>query len=295
MDIKEQEVKPRSFTNLNRYMKAAMSSWGDTNIKQIGYAEIEDFLFSQKVSDKTRSNIKSCLHTFWTWLRKRRVITLQQFPEFPEIKFNLGFRKIIDKDTQEKIIDEVKRISYHRNPKIWLGIKWLATYVSIRPGELLKMTERDIDTKLGYFIVLHTKEGKEKLVPMIEEDKELIESMPTGLPHLSFFRHGRGVSGVKPGQPFGEKYLYKWWKKACSNLGIDGIDLYGGTRHSTVTALRKQFSPEQIKAGTMHSTNKAFDRYLQVQTDDALSIYEASRSGKRMANKNGNRKLSKLP
>jgi hypothetical protein len=71
--------------------------------------------------------------------------------------------------------------------------------------------------------------------------------------------------------------LYKWWKKACANLGVEGIDLYGGTRHSTVTALRKDFSPEQIKAGTMHSTNKAFDRYLQIQTDDALSIYEASR------------------
>lgn len=201
LQVKVQEVKPRSFSNLKRYMKAAIDERGNKNIKDIGYAEIQDFLFSQNVSDKTRANIKSCLHTFWTWLRKRRLITLQQFPEFPEIKFTLGFRNIIDKATQEKIIDEVKRISYHRNPKIWLGVKWLATYIAIHPGELLKMTERDIDTRLGYFIVLHTKEGKE-------------------------------------------------------------------------------FSPEQIKAGTMHSTNKAFDRYLQVQTDDALSIYAASRNGK---------------
>ena len=73
------------------------------------------------------------------------------------------------------------------------------------------------------------------------------------------------------------------------------MDLYGGTRHSKVTALRKQFSPEQIKAGTMHSTNKAFDRYLQIQTDDALSIYEASLGGKRVENKNGKKKVSILP
>jgi len=26
---------------------------------------------------------------------------------------------------------------------------------------------------------------------------------------------------------FGQRYLYKWWKKACKNLKIDGIDLYG--------------------------------------------------------------------
>ncbi len=282
--IKEQEVKPRSFSNLNRYMLNAIGAWEQTNIKRIGYAEIEDFLYSQKVSDKTRSNIKSCLHTFWTWLRKRKIITLHQFPEFPEIKYNLGFRKIIDKETQGMIIDEIKRISYHRNPKIWLGVKWLATYISIRPGELLKMLERDVDTKLGYFLVLHTKEGKEKLVPMLDEDKELIREMPIGFPKLSFFRHISGKGGVKVGQPFGNKYLYKWWKKACSNLGIEGIDLYGGTRHSTVTVLRKEFSPEQIKAGTMHSTNKAFDRYLQIQSDDALPIYQASRGGKPVVN-----------
>ncbi len=283
--IKGEEVKPRSFANLNRYMKAAIDAWGETNIKQIGYGEIEDFLFSQKVSDKTKSNIKSCLHSFWSWLRKRKVITLAQFPEFPEIKYNLSFRKIIDNETQEAIIEEVKRISYQKNPRIWLGIKWLATYVAIRPGELLQMNEGDIDTRLGYFIVLHTKEGKEKLVPILPEDIEFINSLPAGLPAIPFFRHTSGKGGVKAGQRFGNRYLYKWWKKACSNLGIEGVDLYGGTRHSTVTALRKQFSPEQIKAGTMHSTNKAFDRYLQIQTDDALSIYEATRSGKPVANK----------
>jgi len=71
--------------------------------------------------------------------------------------------------------------------------------------------------------------------------------------------------------------------------------LYGGTRHSTVTALGKEFPPEQIKAGTMHSTKKAFDRYLQIQADDAVSIYKASRGGKPMANKNGKLKISNLP
>ncbi len=35
----------------------------------------------------------------------------------------------------------------------------------------------------------------------------------------------------------------------------------------------------------MHSTNKAFDRYLQIQTDDALSVYELASGGKSVANK----------
>jgi integrase len=294
LKVKEQEVKPRSYANLERYMRSAMIEWGGTNIKLIGYGEIEDFLHSQKISDKTRSNIKSCLHTFWTWLRKRKVITLAQFPEFPEVKFNLAFRNLVDKETQQAIINEVKRLTNKRNPKIWIAIKWLSTYIAIRPHEMLSLTERDIDTRTGYFFVRQTKEGEVKPVPMLQEDKELVETFPVGLPHLYFFRHVAGVSGVKGGQRFGDRYLYKWWKKACANLGIEGVDLYGGTRHSSVTALRKQFSPEQIKAGTMHSTNKAFDRYLQIKTDDALTIYEVSKGGKPVANKKRDRKSTRL-
>ena len=298
LTFKKQDVKPRSYSNLKRYMMAAMDAWGQKNIKTIGFAEIEDFLYSQKVSDKTRSNMKSCLHTFWTWLRRRKTITVAQFPDFPEIKYQLGFRNIIDRQTQRNIIDEVYRLTFQINPKIWLGIKWLSTYIAIRPGELLKMRERDIDVKTGLFFVLHTKEGKEKLVPMLDEDKELLKKFPPGFPDLPFFRHVSGISGVKAGAPFGNRYLYKWWVKACENLGIEGVDLYGGTRHSTATALREFLSPEQIRAGTMHSTNKAFERYLQIQTDDAARVYQmaiqTSPSGQPVANQNGPAEIRKF-
>jgi len=99
--------------------------------------------------------------------------------------------------------------------------------------------------------------------------------MPRGLPELYFFRHVKGISGVEAGQKFGDRYLYKWWKKACENLKIDGVDMYGGTRHSTVTDLRNFFSPEEIRSsGTLHSTNKAFERYLQIRREDSLKIYQ---------------------
>ncbi|PKN70252.1 MAG: hypothetical protein CVU54_06510 [Deltaproteobacteria bacterium HGW-Deltaproteobacteria-12] len=75
-------------------------------------------------------------------------------------------------------------------------------------------------------------------------------------------------------KPFGIKYFYKWWVKACANLGVEDVDLFGGTRHSTVRALRRHYSPEQIKEAAMSKTNKAFERYLGLaQDDDILSIY----------------------
>ncbi len=50
-----------------------MTHWKAANVKSIGYPEIEDFIYSQEVSDKTKSNLKSVLHDFWTWMRKRKI------------------------------------------------------------------------------------------------------------------------------------------------------------------------------------------------------------------------------
>ncbi|MBC2734079.1 MAG: hypothetical protein HF981_06950 [Desulfobacteraceae bacterium] len=277
LEIKKIEVKRKSYNNLRNYMNKAIADWGQCNVKSIGFGEIEDFLHSQDVSDKTKSNMKSGLHSFFKWVSRREKILM---PEFPETPFELGWRKIIDKETQQSIIDEVYRISYHINPKIWLGIKWLATYISIRPGEMLKLKEGDIDIKLGYFIIPHPKEKRPKLVPIIDEDIEILSNMPRGLPNLDFFRHGTGISGVTPGDKFGDRYFYKWWKKASDKIGVDGVDLYGGTKHSSTTALREYFSPEEIRrSGTLHTTNKAFERYFKNDIEESKKIYKIASGG----------------
>jgi integrase len=297
LEVKQTSVRFNTYRNLKNEMSKAMSWWGQTNIKSIGYAEIEDFLLAQKVSAKTRANIKSCLHDFWQWLRKRRVLQTHQMPDFPEVKFELAFRKTVDKPTQEAILEEVRKISERVNLKIGLGIKWLCTYIAIRPGELINIRERDLDTENGYIIIERPKDKRPKFVPLLEDDIELIRSLPRGLPELYFFRHIKGNGAAKPGQRFGKDYLYKWWKKACTNLGIEGVDLYGGTRHSSAIALRKYRTPEEIKRATMHSTNKAFERYFQIEADDLRAIYGDTRqaeSGKEMAKKNPTSQRGKI-
>ena len=209
-------------------------------------------------------------------------------PEFPEISYELGWRQTIDKNTQDTIVNEVYKISYHINPRIWIGIKMLSTYISVSPKELINIKEKDIDLETGYIFIPHPKEKKAKAVPLIQEDIKLLKSLPKGFPELYFFRHPAGIQSCRPGQKFGEKYLYKWWKKACSNLDIKGVDLYGGTRHSSALALRELASPEQIKRSMMTSTNKAFERYFRIETEEIRDIYELTRrnaSGKTMSKK----------
>jgi integrase len=219
--------------------------------------------------------MKSGLHSFFVWVNKREKIPM---PDLPEVSYELAWRQTVDKDTQQAIIDEVYNISHKINPKIWIGIKWLATYISIRPKEIINLREKDISIETGYIFIPHPKEKKAKAVPILPEDIDLVREFPKALPDVYFFRHPVGISGCTAGDKFGERYLYKWWKKACTNLGIEGVDLYGGTRHSSAMALRQYVSPEEIRRATMHSTNKAFERYFRIESDEVRDIYQLTLS-----------------
>jgi integrase len=282
---KRTRVKPKTIQSYTNFMDKAIGVWRHRNIKTIGTAEVEDFLFADhrtpngdRITDKTRHNMKSCLHQFFVWV-KRREKTFEM-PELPEIEFELGWRRIVSIEIQQAIINEVKRISWDVNPKIWIGIKLLATYIKIRPGEMRNVRERDINLESGFVHIPHPKEGSKKqgkFAYLDSEDIELLKSFPRSInPNLYFFRHVSGRSGVKAGKQFGPKYFKKWWDKACTNLGIEGVDLYGGTKHSTATALGELLTPEQIKrGGTGSATNKAFERYFQPRRTESIKVTSA--------------------
>lgn len=280
LKIKEKEVKKSSWIKINDHINKAVKEWGNRNIKEIKMKDIQILLNSLELSEKTKHNHLSSWKQFFKWLVENE--ELKRLPKFPKIHFELSWRKTVSKETQQAIIEEIKRITSHINIKIWIGIKWLSTYFNLRPGELLNIKERDIDIKQGEILIPDPKEKRPKMVFLLDEDVEILKSLPRGFPDLYFFRHNTGRSGVKAGDNFGDKYLYKYWKKACDNLGVECVDLYGGTRHSTVRDLRKYRTPEEIRLGSMHSTNKAFERYFQVEPDDLREIYKDT-GGKKVA------------
>jgi hypothetical protein len=292
---KNRPIGKSQLNNIRNSLGRAKMEWGNKNIIHIECDEIDDFLDKQKrldnpkidISDKTRHEIASCLHKFWTWVSAKEKL---EIPEFPVIDFELGWRNMVDKDHQEAILDEIHRISYHINPRIYICIKWLATYIAVRPKEMWLLKEKDAIVKQdgGYLSVLDSKsmrrEGKLKPVFLIDEDLEIIRSLPHGFPEMPFFRHNeasakRGGGRAREGERFGKKYIYKWWKRACENLGIKNVDLYGGTKHSSVTALiiEEGCSPEEAMQGTMHEQNKAFKRYYQIPPEHLKGLYQKTR------------------
>ncbi len=284
------DIDKKTVQSLNNFMNRAVKRWGNRNIKEISDGDIEDLLLNQKwktpqnkiASHKTRNNMKSCLHDFWTWAikrEKRNGISFLDMPAFPEIKYTLGWRNITDIGTLENILDEIKKISWSVNPKIWLGIKLLSTYIKVRPGEMRMVKERDINLEAGFILIRRPKEGIKnhgKYVYLDEEDIDIIRSMPKGFPDMFFFRHLKGRSGIKAGDQFGPKYFKVWWDQTCKNLGVEGVGLYGGTKHTVATALGQVLTPEEIKrGGTGSRTNKAFDRYYQPHKREHVRVISA--------------------
>ena len=104
----KKSVSKRYHQNLTNYIGKAVEEWKDRNVKTIQYGEIEDFILSLDVSDKPRHNTLEGLKQFFRWAAKRERIPI---PEFPEIEFTLGWREIIDTETQSAIINEVERIA----------------------------------------------------------------------------------------------------------------------------------------------------------------------------------------
>jgi hypothetical protein len=156
-------------------------------------------------------------------------------------------------------------------------VKWLATYVNVRPEEVRNIQEGHINLRLGEILIPDPKEREPKIIYLIPEDVELIKSLPRGIdPQMYFFRGSDG-------RQFGEKHFYKWWKRACRNAEVEGVDSYGGTRHSSVRALRKRWTPREIQEASMHSTDESFGRYYWVDGDDLRRVYMETSPGNELA------------
>ena len=270
LEHKRQEIKPESYRTLSDKVSKALPFWGDINVKDISYGHVEDLLKAVEFSSKSKKDMLAGLKAFFVWLKKRHDIEgPKDWPKLGVVE--MRFRNTIDLESQEAVINDIKANEPFR---AWLAIKFLATYISIRPGELISLTEAQVDRHRGLLIIPHPKEKKPKIVPLVEEDAEIIRSIPIGFPGLPFFRHLNAARDADNGNAFTNHYLLRVWKRACARLGIFDVDLYGGTKHSTAMGLREVATFEEVRSMTGHSTNKAFERYFRSEGKDLQALYD---------------------
>jgi integrase len=186
-------------------------------------------------------------------------------------------RQTVSKQEQADILERIKENEWERAPRKYIACKMLATYVNIRPGELRNVKERDYNHETGYLTIRKHKTSKAvpKVVRLLDSDRALLAGLPKGFPDLPLFRYDKSYGNIRMGDGFGEGSLYRCWKTAAISLGHRGVDLYGGTRHSSCIALYKEvgLSPEQIRRASGTRTSKVFMRYLPLDVEDVAEIH----------------------
>ncbi|SHO45318.1 tyrosine-type recombinase/integrase [Desulfopila aestuarii] len=289
---KSTNITLKQVKDIERVLIRAGQTWDRMQIRDIAEAEIEDFLFQDHgVSSKTIANWKTALHNFFAWVvRREKKKSNLQMPSFPVTSFKMKMKAVVSIEDQQKIITEVKKISWNHNPRIWLAIKLLALYPRVRPGELINVKEGHINLVDLYIVFPQPKEREPKYIHLLKEVAEEIresQRLYPAMPTMYFFRHLKRRNGLKVGTQFGPVYLNKWWKQACVNLGFSDVTLYPGTKHSTVTALGKIMSPEQIQHNVTGHASEAFKRYfLPDYQEKILATKQISDMQKKIASDN---------
>ncbi|SPF44040.1 conserved hypothetical protein [Syntrophobacter sp. SbD1] len=302
IEIKELELQrgllaKGTFRPIKHEIGLAISYFGEGNVKQIGFIELQKFLLSlEELSSKSIHNVRTNLHAFWSWLVRARVIKPDEKPEFPEVEFMLTRRKVVDIATQNAILQEVYNLVMPHAPRVYLAIRWLCIYVGVRPAELLGLKEKNVDLKLGCVTVEDHKTARKskapKTFPLLPEDIELLKKLPRAFGDLPLFRHDSAYnSNLKMGQPFGPKILYRFWKRACEKVGVEGVDLYGGTRHSAMRYYREHMSMEDVLRLSFHTVSKTGLHYVNISQNELLRGY-AVRGGTPM--EHGKKKAPKI-
>ncbi len=299
--------------------------WDCLQIKQISDAEIDDFLsFDHRniqkrrmpdgttkmvdlgpISKKTLAGMRSVLNDFFKWVvRREKRRSKLEMPDIPEISYRMKMRTLVSMEDQQAILDELRRLTWKKNPRIWLGIKLLSMYPKVRPGEMRNVKEGHINLSDGWVVFPQPKERDPKFIHLLPEHinmiKEVRNMAPPTLPDVYFFRHLKQGRGKKAGGQFGDQLFNEWWKRAAKNLGIESVPVYPGTKHSTTTALGRIMSPEQIKNNVTGHASDAFYRYFLPDHQDAITatrqlaeMQDAAKSDKLLINFSDGQKIAK--
>jgi integrase len=250
---------------------------------EVTYRDVHRFLYKdnedgKRFAPKTLYDSYTVFKEMMGWALDMEYIT--KIPKWPLFHFSLEHdmtrRKTVSKDTQERILHDIYLLEWESRPRLYLAVRFLATYINLRPSELLWVKERDFKRKQGLLVITQHKTGPgPKIVRLTEKDISLLNELPRGMPGMPLFRYDVPCGNIKAGTGFGQAAFYRAWKRSCKNLGVEGVDLYGGTRHSSAIALYKDagISPEEIKKATGHKTSVAFTRYFKLDIDDVLEIH----------------------
>lgn len=98
---------------------------------------------------KSKTNAIAALKQFWQWVVDRYDIPpIKKWPKLGYLE--MSFRETADIPTHTAIFENIR---IHEPFKAWLCIKWLGSYIAIRPGEIRGIAEGQVDRQRGVLVI----------------------------------------------------------------------------------------------------------------------------------------------
>ena len=241
------------------------------DVRDIKYHHIKEFFTSlpKEFSAKYVKNILDGLKNFFRELHADEYVTM--IPKFPRISFQSPEIKWIDKKTQDLIIRAIP--DEHKDIFLFMFQQGL------RPGEVRSLKRKDINFKekivtiqrafSGNILREVTKTKRIRTIPLSHEIYEMLASKTKDfLPEAFIF--------TWKGKPYVKDALYRIWIKACSAVHIDGVHLYGGTRHSFASqAVNRGVSLWKVGKFLGHTKTQTTERYAHARVMDLSEVISA--------------------
>jgi len=225
------ELSPETLRCYRSYARNHFQFFETYDVREIAYEYLEDFKdeLPKHLSLKMKRNIMNALHSFFTWLRKRKIV--KDIPLFPEIKGDdAQVRVAIDRDEQERGLSNIP--DEHRDIYLFLF------ETGVRIGEVCAFKIRDLDmrnsmilvqrTRSGNKIVETTKGKNKKWIPMSDIAFEIVKKLIQGHTPEHFIFINPGTK-----RPYSQEFLRKLWR-THSDVNVT---LYEASRHSFCTQI----------------------------------------------------------
>jgi integrase len=246
-------------------------SLGRYNVRDLQEGQIEDFWLElpSRLTLKTRHHILAALHKIMADALRRKDIG--RIPDFPEYDLPETAIKVLDVETQERILAQIKCPIRH-------AFFLFLMRTGCRHNEARALQWKRVDLQHGVATIAAgmdggiykdtTKEKNVREVPLTEDLVEVLEELPAPFKKTNFVF-------TLNGRPLTTNMVWRTWTEACRAVGVE-ISPYQGTRHSLATQLLNEgVSEKHIQALLGHKTRDMMDRYAKMQISTLKSVLQA--------------------
>lgn len=269
---------PSYLRELERYARAD-GHFGPllgVSIFELRAGVIEDWargLARAGLSPKTRRNVIGALSALLHWLVARE--ELGRVPHLPSVRVARVARRIVRPEVQDEILAEI--------PEPKRGVFFALVEHAIRPGEVRALDVRNYSWRDSEFVIDSAMKGlgraahagKTKTldvhrVPALDETRAWLEE------YVSLEDRARGDRPLFVNPDTGLRFTY-WalrgiWRAAAARAGYPDVPLYSGTKHSTMTAIRRAGADmRDLQNVGRHSDPRSTEAYV-LDANDAVAV-----------------------